>query len=261
VELGPRIVHPQSVGTFTGNLKILFRLWILALVAATTACTPAPTRPLARTDIVPSGHRPVLIVPGWALLCANGHGEWDAWLRAFEQAGYAPNEVAVVDADRCAPNTQSADSLAHDVDEMLRRSGQRRVDVIAHSMGLLGVRWCIRFGGCAGKIANVVSLAGAGHGTIWASLCPLQFWSKACADLRADSAMNAALNAANETPDGIHWESWVSWCELVILPRQSALLAGSVQHDLTDRCVEHNQWKSDPETIATVVPRLAQPSA
>ena len=237
---------------------------LAGLLVVAGACSAAPGAAPARSVVpgpaivAPSGHRPVLIVPGWALLCENGPpSEWQLWLDEFDRAGYAPGEVEVYQGSRCEPNVRTAERVGELVDDLLARTGEAKVDLIAHSMGALGARWCQKFGACAGKVANVVTLSGANHGTFWAQACALQFWSQACPDMRADSPMLAALNAGDETPDEVHWESYVTICELVILPRASTLLEGAVNHDQTDRCVFHDDWKKDAATARDVVALLA----
>jgi triacylglycerol lipase len=201
-----------------------------------------------------SGHTPVLIVPGWALDCRQGpQTEWKAWTEAFVAAGWNRNEVDVLDYDACAPATRTAVQVGHAVDALLERTGRKQVDLIAHSMGAIPVRWCVRFGSCQGKVDKAVTLAGANHGTVWAKACPLQYWSKACSDLDSSSKALAALNTGDETPSGAKWQTWVSICELVIVPRSSAALKGADNHDVTDRCVLHNDWKQDRPTIRSVV--------
>ena len=200
----------------------------------------------------------MIIVPGWALRCGNGPAsEWRLWLAGFAHAGYAQDEVEVFGGDRCQPNEQLAAQLGDEVDRVLARTGAAKIDLIAHSMGALPARWCVTFGSCAGKVANVVTLSGANHGTALAAFCPLQFWSKACSDMTPGSPMLAALNSGDETPDDAHWETFVSVCELVIWPRTSAQLAGADNHDLTDRCVPHDDWKVDAPTVDHVVGELA----
>jgi len=122
-------------------------------------------------------------------------------------------------------------------------------------MGALSTRWCIRFGECAGRVAEVVTLAGANHGTIWAAACGLAFWSPSCADMEPGSPMLERLND-DETPEGVGWETWVSFCELAIVPRESTFLDGAVNHDLTDECVDHSGWKRHGPTIRAVTERL-----
>jgi triacylglycerol lipase len=232
------------------------------MVVAGCATSPGASAPMASTPSPaiphPSGHRPVLIVPGWALGCENGPTtEWQDWLDAFSSAGYAPGEVEVFQGSRCIPNEQSAVAVGAAVDSLLDRTGQAKVDIIAHSMGALAARWCQKFGDCRDKVANLITLSGANHGTIWANFCALQFWSQACPDMTPDSAMLTALNSGDETPGDTHFETFVSICELVILPKTSPMLAGADNHDVTDRCVQHDQWKQDQPTIHQVADELS----
>ena len=234
------------------------------VMAVAVACTPS-TRPLrlVSTDSVsqPSGKHPVLIVPGWSLECRHGPpSEWGPWTRQLAAEGWLDGEVEVLDFDTCKSAVETADLVGDAVQKLRLRTGANRVSIVAHSMGAISARWCIAFGSCAGKVAQVVTLAGANHGTFWANFCGLQFWSKGCGDLRADSAALTQLNAGDETPDdSIAWQTWVSICELVIVPRESAGLSGAKVHDVTDRCVYHDDWKRDMPTIRTVVGDLSAP--
>ena len=230
------------------------------------ACAPAGGRALREPSRSPaaevSGRDPVIIVPGWALECRHGPAtEWQPWIDALFAAGWTEAEVYVVDYDTCAAADQNAARVAAAVDALLTRTGAARVTLIAHSMGVIAARWCVRFGDCAARVGSVVTLSGANHGTTWAGLCGLQYWSVACLDMQPESATLAALNAGDETPDGgipggIAWQAWVSICELGIVPRSSAMLDGAENHDLTDRCILHDDWKRDGWAIDTIVGSL-----
>ena len=229
---------------------------VVIVIAAVTACTPSnrPLRDISTVAVTSTGHTPVLIVPGWALECRQGPPtEWKAWTNAFVAAGWSDTEVDVLDYDACAPASQTAELVGHAVDALLERTGQKKVDLIAHSMGAIAMRWCVRFGSCRGKVDKAVTLSGANHGTVWAKACPLQYWSKACPDLDSSSTALAALNKGDETPNDVEWQTWVSICEVVIVPRASAGLKGADNHDVTDRCVFHDDWKRDRPTIHSVV--------
>lgn len=200
----------------------------------------------------------MIVVPGWEIACVTRQTDWDHWTEAFIEAGVPESHVRVAFYDTCQSNLTTAAMIGRTVDELLRTSGADKVNVIAHSMGALPARWCIRFGGCAGKVAQVVTLAGANHGTVWAAACGIQFWARSCADMQPDSEMLQRLNT-DETPDGVGWETWVSACELVIVPRESTFLDGAVNHDLVDVCVDHSGWKWHRPTIDSVVSRLVPP--
>ncbi|MFD0345450.1 esterase/lipase family protein [Kitasatospora aburaviensis] len=78
-------------------------------------------------------------------------------------------------------NEVLAGRLAAYVDDVLRRTGADRVDIVAHSLGSLPSRWYVRFGGGAAKVGHWISLAGPNHGTTVAWLCAL--WDQGCRDM------------------------------------------------------------------------------
>lgn len=220
------------------------------------SCTPAPGASppdvAARSAPVP---RPVVIVPGWEIFCVTRQTDWDHWIDAFVERGLPEHHVTVAFYDTCQSNLTTAEMIGRTVDDLLQRSGADRVNLIAHSMGAIPARWCVQFGSCAGKVAEVVTLVGANHGTIWAAACWLQFWAQSCADMQPESEMLRLLNL-DETPDDVGWETWASVCELVIVPRESTFLDGAVNHDLVDQCVDHSGWKRHRPTIDAVTSRL-----
>jgi len=237
-------------------------------LAVVGACAPAPpgtivtgaptTTPEQSRPPRPSTAtvRPVIIVPGWEFGCEMAPAwKWIPWTSTFEAAGVPADWIQIFDTDRCERNTVLAELLGQWIDALLARTGARQVDLIAHSMGALTARWCIVKGSCAGKVANVVTLSGANHGTVWAEMCAVVFWSKSCPDLAPTSPMLTELNAGDETPDGVRWQTWVSVCEIAIVPQTSALLDGAENHYLTD-CVTHDSWKWYRPTIDLVVAEL-----
>jgi triacylglycerol lipase len=229
---------------------------VLVLLAVVVGCTPAPgASPPGSAVVVAERARPVVIVPGWEIGCVTRETDWDDWRDAFVGRGLPEDQVRVAFYNTCQSNLDTAAMIGRTVDELLAATGADKVNVIAHSMGALSARWCVRFGDCADKVAQVVTLAGANHGTVWAEACGIQFWAVSCPDMRPDSEMLAELNT-DEAPAGVGWETWVSVCELVIVPRESAFLEGAVNHDLTDDCVDHSGWKRHAPTIASVTERL-----
>jgi triacylglycerol lipase len=229
------------------------------LAALAAGCTPAPgASPSGAVAAAPEVARPVVIVPGWELLCHTRRTDWDRWTAAFVARGLPPDHVVVAFYDTCQPNLTTAAMVGRTVVDLLERTGADKVNLIAHSMGALPTRWCVSFGECAGRVDQVVTLAGANHGTAWAEACFLQFWASSCADMRPGSEMVQRLSL-DETPRPVGWETWVSPCELVIVPRESAFLDGAVNHDLVDDCVDHSGWKKHRRTIDAVTTRLAGP--
>lgn len=230
---------------------------LLGVVVA--GCTPAPgASPSGSTATAPDLIRPVVIVPGWELFCETRRTDWDRWKAAFVARGLPADHVVVAFYDVCQPNLTTAAMLGEVVEDLLERTGADKVNLIAHSMGALPTRWCVSFGACAGRVDQVVTLAGANHGTVWAEACGVQFWAASCADMQPDSEMVRRL-AVDPTPEPVGWETWVSACEIAIVPREFAFLEGAVNHDLVDECVDHSAWKKHRPTIDAVTNRLAGP--
>jgi triacylglycerol lipase len=234
----------------------LLSVAVLLGAALLASCTPAPGASLpGEIAEAPTTVQPVLLVPGWELGCSAKPTDWDRWRDAFVDRGLPQNQFVVLKYNSCQPNLVTAQMIETQVQALLYRSGAKQVTLIAHSMGVIPARWCISFGACAGKVADLVTVAGANHGTIWAAACALQFWARSCVDLRPDSQMLRALNV-DESPDGVRVETWVSPCEQAILPRESAFLAGAINRDLVKDCVDHTGWKSFAPAINAVAARL-----
>lgn len=251
-------MHPMAVGGARAGGSRWRRsvAGLLVLAAVVVGCTPAPgASPPSARHAVAERARPVVIVPGFELFCVSERTDWDRWRDAFVDRGLPEDHVRVAFYDTCQSNRTTAAMLGRVVDDLLERTGADKVNVVAHSMGALSTRWCIHFGGCAGKVAEVVTLAGANHGTVWAEGCPVLIWSRACGDMAPGSALLTQLAGAG-TAEGVRWETWVSFCELVIVPRESTFLDGAVNHDLTDACVDHSGWKRYRPTIRAVTERL-----
>jgi len=226
------------------------------LVLIASACTPAPGASPVGTGAPAAAPAPVVLVPGWEFGCIARSDDWDAWRDAFVARGLPEDRFVVVRYDSCQPNRRTAQMVGDAVTELRARTGSPRVHLIAHSMGAIPARWCLRVGECRGAVDQLVTLSGAHRGTIWAGACFLQFWGRACADMQPDSPVLAWLNE-DVAPSGVGIETWTSACELVIVPRESAFLAGAVNRDLVSDCVDHSGWKRHAPTIATVSDRLA----
>lgn len=239
------------------TLPVLLAAVMAVLVAA---CAPAPGASSPEDRAAVASLRPVVLVPGWELGCRAKADDWDRWRDAFVARGLPAEQFVVLHYDSCQPNLRTAEMIGRAVTDLRARTGADRVHLIAHSMGAIPTRWCMARGECAGHVDQLVTLSGANHGTIWAGACFLQFWGRACADMQPGSPMLAEINR-DESPPGVGVETWVSACELVILPRESTFLAGAVNHDLTGECIDHSGWKWHAPTIVSVADRLSASTA
>jgi len=223
---------------------------VMALIV-TAGCTTAPPSPIGASApvTVETAHRhPVILVPGFEFDCAPRQGDWNKWVSAAQRRGFDDSDFIVMRPDPCTANVDTAAALGQLVDHVLATTGDTQVDIVAHSMGSLAARWCIRFGSCAGKVDKFMGLAAANHGTIWANLCAVLFWSHSCGDMAPASTMLTDLNAVDETWGDTRYATINSWCDLTIVPFTSTFLDGA-DNQIDLRCLGHSDWKKDDQTI------------
>ncbi|MFL6162973.1 MAG: lipase family alpha/beta hydrolase [Jatrophihabitantaceae bacterium] len=145
----------------------------------------------------------------------------------------------------------------------LTRTGSGSVDVVGYSAGGVVARlWAKSYGG-AGIARRVITLGAPQHGTALAALgslvtgaCPL-----ACQQLVPTSSLLTALNHSPELPTGPVFVSLWSSRDEVVLPPDSARLAGALNIELQQVCassaVSHAQLPTDPLVAAIVTTELS----
>ena len=160
---------------------------------------------------------PLLLVPGWSDRAAHMH-----WLqRAFIAAGWPVTHVHALDfADRFGSNIAHAGEIADAISLLLNRTGAARVDVVAHSMGGLALRYYLHHHDGARRVRRAVFTATPHRGT-WAAYVA---WGAGAREMRPDSAFLVALNELPVVPPGITCLALQTPTEARILPRHSALL-------------------------------------
>jgi triacylglycerol lipase len=110
---------------------------------------PLPPAAQARRDA-----DPVILVGGFA----NSPSGWQEWRRSLEQDGF---QVFVFDPPTTGLGDmeESAQAVAAFIDEVRRRTGRRRVDVIGFSEGGLLTRMAVAKYGSLGAVDRAISLA------------------------------------------------------------------------------------------------------
>ncbi|MEZ5320764.1 MAG: hypothetical protein R2698_01535 [Microthrixaceae bacterium] len=231
----------------TGSTWRGARLALAVLVIATAGCAPLPAfLRVAPGASASTGPIPVVIVHGWQFFCGSEtRAQWTTWFDAARARGYDADLIGVFSYDTCHPTAEAIEGLGEYVKGVLARTGATQVDMIGHSMGSIVGRACIRFGSCAGKVRHFASIAGINHGTVWANVCAMAFWSASTCDLKADEPFLTALNAGDETWGDTEYVTMISWCDLTIVPFTSAHLDGALNM-VDQRCLSHTDWRNDP---------------
>lgn len=223
---------------------------LLILGAAACAETSGPGNDTLAGCEIPGAtftgltHDPILFVHGYA---GNG-GNWQDMKGRFLADGWQAGELYACNYSFTASNAASAVEMNAQVDEILRKTGASKVDIIAFSMGSVSSRYYMKNLGGSAKIDAWVSLAGPNHGTDAVENNNCAFTP--CREIAPGSQFLAELNAGDETPGLARYGTWRSPCDTTINPDESVILLGAT-NTLTP-CIGHLQMLTDPAVYAGV---------
>jgi triacylglycerol lipase len=166
--------------------------------------------------------RPVILVPGWA----DSGRSLGALARGLERRGWPSGTVTAVSfRDRFGSSIDHAAELAARIDGVRAGIDGGMVDVVAHSMGGLAVRWLLLERGRAAGIDRVAFL-GTPHRGTWAALLA---FGAGRGEMLPESTVLRRLAAA-PLPEGVRAACfWTPW-DRRILPPASARLEGVPCH-------------------------------
>ncbi len=211
------------------------RKTLLAVVLATVALlAPAAASAVA--------HTPILFVHGWS----ESESLWSTMIRNFEREGWRREELNNWRYNTRQSNVTTASEVKAKVEEVLRRTGATRIDLITHSMGGLNTRYYIKNLGGTEKVEKWVSLGGPNHGTSIANLCG----EESCVEMRIGSTFLTRLNEGDETPGSVSYATWWSSCDEFINPHESVLLTGATNNEAG--CVTHVGLTTNERVFAGV---------
>jgi triacylglycerol lipase len=229
---------------------------ILVVAGVLTARALDEVEPVSQDD-----RGPVLLVSGYG-------GNLDALAplaSAVEESGRDVVVVPVV-GDGTGDLDEQAAALGERVGGLLA-DGAPSVDVVGYSAGGVVARaWVADHGGDE-QARRLVTLGSPHHGTETAQLaldaagtCP-----EACVQLAPDSDLLRALNAGDETPAGPEWVSVWTDTDRVVVPADSARLAGATNVPVQEVCPRsapsHGDLPGDPAAVALVLAALSSPDA
>ena len=200
----------------------------------------------------------VVLVPGYG----GSTTGLSALARALHAAGRATTVVSLPDGGT-GDLTAQARTLATAV-QAARAGGGAPVDVVGYSAGGVVARiWARDLGGAA-QARRILTLGSPQHGTQVAALagsllpgaCPT-----ACQQLATDSPLLSALNEGDETPSGPSWVSLWTTADDIVVPADSASLAGATDLTVQSVCagstVNHSGLPTDPLVQQIVRAELA----
>jgi triacylglycerol lipase len=205
---------------------------IVALAVAATGVAVVAAPVAARA----AAHTPVVFVHGYVGSASN----WITAKAVFRAAGYTDAELFTYDYNYNQSNETSARGLATFVGQVRSRTGAAKVDIVNHSMGGLVSRWYLKQLGGTGSVAHWASLAGANHGTTWATACVV---FPSCQEMLPGSSFVNRLNSGDESPGSVRYATWYSPCDGIIIPYTSTRVDGATNTFVP--CLVHLAFLTD----------------
>nr|QRD81038.1 lipolytic protein [uncultured bacterium] len=188
-------------------------------------------------------HDPILFVHGFSGSGSN----WSTMISRFRADGWTAAELNTISYSSLQSNETIARQVRDRVNQILAATGNAKVDLVTHSMGGLSSRWYVKFLGGDTRVDDWVSLGGPNHGTTTAGACSLLV---ACREMLPGSSFLQQLNAGDETPGAVHYGTFWSPCDEIIIPQTSTILSGA-QNTMTG-CVGHISLLADASVYQQV---------
>jgi triacylglycerol esterase/lipase EstA (alpha/beta hydrolase family) len=195
---------------------------LAAVLTAVALCAPIFTG-------IAAAHTPILFVHGWR----GSESNWTTMIERFTRDGWTSSELNNWRYNTSQSNVRTASEVKTKVEEILRRTGAAKVDLITHSMGGLSTRYYVKNLGGTEKVEKWVSLGGPNHGTTTANSCS----EESCIEMRIGSEFLTRLNEGDETPGTVAYATWWSSCDEFINPHESVLLTGATSTEAG--CITH----------------------
>jgi triacylglycerol esterase/lipase EstA (alpha/beta hydrolase family) len=244
-----------------GGVAAVVAGWLLAMtaVAAAAPSPPGSNDPACRPS---AAHPyPVVLVHGTFL----NQTSWLTLSPQIKAAGYC---VFSLDYGNNGTGEirQSAAQLGAFVDQVLKETGARKVDVVGHSQGGMMPRYWMKFLGGAGKVDELIGMAPSNHGTTNPLAGPITFLCEACGEQAAGSSFLAQLNAGGDTLPGIDYTVISTRYDEVVTPYRSQALSGPASRVtnvvVQDGCpldiAEHVTLQDDPVAAQWVLNALGR---
>ena len=214
----------------------------IATFALLTSCTDPTSNEIGTLPTLK--HDPILFVHGYGGAASN----WDNMKSRFLADGWLGVELYSYNYSFLASNAATAAEIKSQVDDILKKTGASKVDIIAHSMGSVSSRYYLKNLVGTANVDAWVSLGGPNHGTDDVDVQNCQ--TTPCREIAIGSAFLANLNLGDETPGLVRYATWRSPCDTTINPDESVVLLGAI-NNLT-ACIVHFNLITDP-TVYTQV--------
>lgn len=218
------------------------------LFGSTSAAGAADRAPAAKTATVAavtplSTSTPVVFVHGYTGNASN----WVTAMSVFQLNGWSSSKLFAYEYNSYGNNVTNAQGLAAFVNNVKARTGASKVAIVNHSMGGLVSQYYLKVLGGNTSVSHLASIAGANHGTTFASACLIY---TTCQQMYPGSSFIAQISAGDETPGTTKYATWYSACDGIILPYTSTRLSGATNNNVL--CQTHIGYLADTIVLGQI---------
>ncbi|MEU9092436.1 alpha/beta fold hydrolase [Streptomyces sp. NPDC048428] len=210
---------------------------------AAETTTPSTTRS-AQAAVQPlSTSTPVVFVHGYTGNASN----WVTAKSVFQLNGWSSSKLFAYEYNSYGNNVTNAQGLATFVNNVKSQTGASKVAIVNHSMGGLVSQYYLKVLGGNTSVSHLASIAGANHGTTFASACLIY---TTCQQMYPGSSFISQISSGDETPGDTAYATWYSACDGVILPYTSTKLSGATNHNVA--CQTHIGYLTDTVVLGQI---------
>ncbi|MYT69184.1 MULTISPECIES: alpha/beta fold hydrolase [unclassified Streptomyces] len=208
---------------------------------AATATHTATTRSAAAQPL--STSTPVVFVHGYTGNASN----WVTAMSVFRASGWSSSNLFEYEYNSYGNNITNAQGLASYVNTVKARTGASKVAIVNHSMGGLVSQYYLKVLGGNTSVSHLASIAGANHGTTYASACLIY---TTCQQMYPGSSFISQISSGDETPGSTKYATWYSACDGIIIPYTSTRLDGATNNNVA--CQTHIGYLTDTVVLGQI---------
>ncbi|MFI6895333.1 esterase/lipase family protein [Streptomyces sp. NPDC050256] len=186
---------------------------------------------------------PVVFVHGYTGNASN----WTTAKSVFQLNGWSSSKLFAYEYNSYGNNITNAQGLATFVNNVKSQTGASKVAIVNHSMGGLVSQYYLKVLGGNTSVSHLASIAGANHGTTFASACLIY---TTCQQMYPGSSFISQISAGDETPGDTKYASWYSACDGIILPYTSTRLSGATNNNVL--CQTHIGYLADTIVLGQI---------
>ncbi|MFE9817420.1 alpha/beta fold hydrolase [Streptomyces sp. NBC_00236] len=212
--------------------------------SAAGAADRAPAATTAAAAVTPlSTSTPVVFVHGYTGNASN----WVTAKSVFQLNGWSSSKLFAYEYNSYGNNITNAQGLAAFVNNVKSQTGASKVAIVNHSMGGLVSQYYLKVLGGHSSVSHLASIAGANHGTTFASACLIY---TTCQQMYPGSSFISQISSGDETPGDTRYATWYSACDGIILPYTSTRLSGATNNNVL--CQTHIGYLADTIVLGQI---------